>query len=56
MSARSTAQPQAKPFKNQSDDYLAVAASLSMTMLFLCSIIVSNSVKRLFTASIHRGS
>ena len=32
-------QLQARPYKNESDNYLAVASSFSLTMLFLCSII-----------------
>ena len=32
-------QLQAKPYKNDADDYLALAASFSMLMVFLCSII-----------------
>ena len=32
-------QLQASPYKNQSDDYLAVASSFSLLMVFFCSII-----------------
>ena len=32
-------QTQAKPFKNESDDYLATASSFALLMLFFCSTI-----------------
>ena len=32
-------QLQAKPFKNNSDDFLAAASSFALLMLFLCCII-----------------
>ena len=32
-------QLQASPYKNRSDDYLAVASSFSLLMVFFCSII-----------------
>ena len=32
-------QMQARPYKNQTDDYLAVAGSFALTMIFVCSII-----------------
>ena len=32
-------QLQAKPYKNQSDDYLASASSFALLMTFFCSVI-----------------
>ena len=32
-------QLQARPYKNQSDDYLAIASSFSLLMVFFCSTI-----------------